>query len=117
MASSFIPILVLMGFALAVAAALLGLSALLGRKVRTRRKLSPYECGMPLLDRSRKRVSVKFFLIAMIFILFDVEIAFVYPWAVVLKSMGWPLLVEMLVFLATLAVGYAYIWKKGSLDW
>ena len=114
---SFVPILVLMGFAAAVAAGMLGLSALLGHKVRTRRKLSPYECGMPLLDRSRKRVSVKFFLIAMIFILFDVEIAFVYPWAVVLKSMGWPLLVEMLVFLATLAVGYAYIWKKGSLDW
>jgi NADH-quinone oxidoreductase subunit A len=106
-----------MGFSAAVGAGLLGLSSLLGRKVRTRRKLSPYECGMPLLDRSRKRLSVKFFLIAMIFIVFDVEIAFLYPWTLVLRSLGWPLFFEMLVFLATLGVGYAYIWKKGALDW
>jgi NADH:ubiquinone oxidoreductase subunit 3 (subunit A) len=116
-AFSFVPILVLMIFAAALAAFLLGLSSLLGHRVRTRRKLSPYECGMPLLDKSRKRISVKFFIVAMIFILFDVEIAFVYPWAIVLRTFGWPLFVEMLVFLATLAAGYAYIWKKGALDW
>lgn len=117
MASSFIPILVLMGFAALVAASLLILSALLGRQVRTRRKLSTYECGMPLLDESRKRISVKYSVVAMVFILFDVEIAFLYPWTVVFRSHGWGMFLEMIVFLATLAVGYAYIWKKGALDW
>ena len=117
MASSFIPILVLMGFAALVSAALLTLSAVLGRHVKTRRKLSPYECGMPLLDASRKRISVKYSVVAMVFILFDVEIAFIYPWALVFKEAGWPLFLEMIVFLATLAVGYAYVWKKGALDW
>ena len=113
----YLPILILMAFAAAVGAGLLTVSALLGRHVRTRRKLSTYECGMPLLDRSRKRISVKFAVVAMVFILFDVEIAFLYPWAVLFRSAGWPLFVEMLVFLATLGVGYAYIWKKGALDW
>jgi NADH:ubiquinone oxidoreductase subunit 3 (subunit A) len=116
-ASSFLPILVLMAFAAFVAAALLTLSAVLGRHVRTRRKLSTYECGMPLLDASRKRISVKYSVVAMVFILFDVEIAFLYPWAVVFRSSGWGMFLEMIVFLATLAVGYAYIWKKGALDW
>ena len=113
----YVPILILMGFAAVVGAALLTISALLGRHVRTRRKLSTYECGMPLLDKSRKRISVKFAVVAMVFILFDVEIAFVYPWAILFRSAGWPLFAEMIVFLATLGVGYAYIWKKGALDW
>jgi NADH-quinone oxidoreductase subunit A len=117
LALAFLPILILMGFAAFVAALLLTLSSLLGRHVRTRRKLSPYECGMPLLDRSRKRMSVKYFVIAMVFILFDVEIAFLYPWAVIFRSGGFPLFAEMLVFLATLAVGYAYLWKKGAFEW
>jgi len=113
----YVPILILMGFAAVVGTALLTISALLGRHVRTRRKLSTYECGMPLLDKSRKRISVKFAVVAMVFILFDVEIAFVYPWAILFRSAGWALFGEMLVFLATLGVGYAYIWKKGALDW
>lgn len=113
----YLPILILMAFAAVVGAVLLIASALLGRHVRTKRKLSPYECGMPLLDKSRKRISVKFAIVAMVFILFDVEIAFLYPWAVLFRSGGWPLFIEMLVFLATLAVGYAYLWKKGALDW
>jgi len=113
----YVPILILMGFAAVVGAALLTISALLGRHVRTRRKLSTYECGMPLLDKSRKRISVKFAVVAMVFILFDVEIAFVYPWSILVRSSGWGLFAEMILFLATLAVGYAYIWKKGALDW
>ena len=72
---------------------------------------------MPLLDASRKRISIQFFVIAMVFILFDVEIAFVYPWALVFRTGGTGLFVEMVVFLAVLAVGYAYIWKKGAFDW
>lgn len=106
-----------MAFGAGLTAAMLTLSSLLGRRVRTRRKLSTYECGMPLLDKSRKRMSVKFSVIAMIFILFDVEIAFLYPWAVIFRASGWGLFAEMILFLSTLAVGYAYVWKKGALDW
>src|SRR5262245_39918968 len=117
MPSSFLPILILLGLAAGMAATISALNALLGPKLRTVRKLQTYESGVQLLDASHKRMSIKFFVIAMIFILFDVEIAFVYPWALVFRSVGWPLFVEMIVFLAVLAVGYAYIWKKGAFDW
>jgi NADH:ubiquinone oxidoreductase subunit 3 (subunit A) len=117
MAQSYLPILILMFFAIAVAAGMLFLSAVLGPRLRTRRKLDTYESGMPLLDASRKRVSIQFFLIAMVFILFDVEIAFLYPWALVFRDGGMPLFVEMVVFLLVHAVGYAYLWKKRAFDW
>jgi NADH-quinone oxidoreductase subunit A len=117
MPESFIPILVLLVVAAGMAAAVLLLNALLAPKLRTRQKLEIYESGVPLVDASHKRISIKFFVIAMIFILFDVEIAFIYPWALVFRSAGWPLFLEMLAFMAILAVGYAYIWKKGAFDW
>jgi NADH-quinone oxidoreductase subunit A len=117
MPQSFLPILILLGLAFGMAAMILVLNALLGPKLRTARKLETYESGIPLLDSSHKRMSIKFFVIAMIFILFDVEIAFLYPWALVFRSGGLPFFVEMLVFLAVLAAGYAYIWKKGAFDW
>jgi len=114
---SFFPLLVALGLAAVMAGTILLLNSLLGPKLRTRRKLEIYESGVALLDSSHKRISIKFFVIAMLFILFDVEIAFIYPWALVFKEAGWPLFLEMLSFLAVLAVGYAYIWKKGALDW
>jgi NADH-quinone oxidoreductase subunit A len=117
MPQTFLPILILLGLAFGMAAMILVLNALLGPKLRTARKLETYESGVPLLDASHKRMSIKFFVIAMIFILFDVEIAFLYPWALVFRSGGLPFFVEMLVFLAVLAAGYAYIWKKGAFDW
>ncbi|HKF45049.1 MAG TPA: NADH-quinone oxidoreductase subunit A [Thermoanaerobaculia bacterium] len=117
MPESFLPILVLMVVAAGIAAVILLLSAVLGPRLRTRRKLDTYESGVPLVDVSRKRVSIRFFLVAMVFILFDVEIAFLYPWALVFRSGGPALFVEMVVFLAILAVGYAYLWKKGAFDW
>jgi len=117
MPESFIPILILLGVAAGMAVTILLLNSLLGPKLRTRKKLEVYESGVPLIDASHKRVSIKFFVIAMVFILFDVEIAFVYPWALVFRSAGWPLFVEMFAFLAVLLVGYAYIWKKGAFDW
>jgi len=117
MPETFFPILVLLGVAAVMAATILTLNFLLAPKLRTRQKSEVYESGVPLLDASRKRISIQFFVIAMIFILFDVEIAFVYPWALVFKAAGWPLFVEMFVFLAILIVGYAYIWKKGAFDW
>jgi len=117
MPQSFLPILILLGLALGMGAMILALNALLGPKLRTARKLETYESGVPLLDLSHKRMSIKFFVIAMIFILFDVEIAFLYPWALVFRSGGFPFFVEMLVFIAVLAAGYAYLWKKGAFDW
>ena len=114
---SFLPLLVVIGVAAVMGATILLLNKLLGPKLRTRRKLEIYESGVPLLDASHKRISIQFFVIAMIFILFDVEIAFIYPWALVFKEAGWPLFLEMLSFLAVLAVGYAYIWRKGAFDW
>lgn len=117
MPQSFIPILILIGLAAGVAGTIQILNTILGPKLRTRRKLEIYESGVALIDASHKRVSIKFFVIAMVFILFDVEIAFLYPWALVFKSAGWPLFVEMFAFLLVLGVGYAYIWKKGAFDW
>jgi NADH-quinone oxidoreductase subunit A len=117
MPQSFLPILILLGLAVGMAATILLLNSLLGPKLRSRRKLEIYESGVPLLDRAHKRISIQFFLIAMVFILFDVEIAFLYPFALVFRSAGWPLFVEMFSFLLILAVGYAYIWKKGAFDW
>ena len=117
MAESYLPILILMLFAIGIAGAMILLSAVLGPRLRTRRKLDTYESGMPLVDASRKRVSIQFFLIAMVFILFDVEIAFLYPWALVFRSGGVPLFVEMVVFLVVLGVGYAYLWKNRAFDW
>ena len=117
MPETFLPILVLLGVAAAMAAVILLLNAVVSPRLRTRQKAEVYESGVPLLDASHKRISIRFFVIAMIFILFDVEIAFIYPWALVFKAAGWPLFVEMLVFLAVLIVGYAYIWKKGAFDW
>jgi NADH-quinone oxidoreductase subunit A len=114
---AFLPILMMLVIAGIVAAALLALNWFLGRKAPSVRKNAPYESGMPLLDDNRKRISVKFFIVAMIFILFDVEAAFLYPWAVVYRQGGFPLFVEMLVFLAVLFLGYLYLWKKGAFDW
>ena len=114
---TFAPILIALGLAAGMAGTILLLNSLLGPRLRTRSKLETYESGVPLVDASHKRMSIQFFVIAMVFILFDVEIAFVYPWALVFKTAGWPLFVEMLVFFLILGVGYAYIWKKGAFDW
>ena len=101
----------------AVAAAILGLSAWVGVKRPSQAKLSPYECGSPPVGDARERFSVSFYLVAMLFILFDVEAVFLYPWAVVFKSLKWFGFVEMLLYIAVLLAGYVYVWKKGALDW
>jgi NADH-quinone oxidoreductase subunit A len=117
MPESFLPILILLGLAAGMAGFILLLNAVLGPRLRTRSKLETYESGIPLLDLSHKRISIRFFVTAMIFILFDVEIAFVYPWALAFRSAPGFLFLEMLAFLGVLAVGYVYIWKKGAFDW
>ncbi len=111
----YYPVLLALGVALVLGAALLGVSALAGKSRGGRVKRSTYESGMPLLDRSRKRLSVLFFLVAIDFIVFDVEAAFLYPWVLVLRDGGWPLFWAVMVFIGLILVGYVYIWKKGGL--
>lgn len=117
----FKPILILLLFSVVTAIFMIAVSAFLGPKRKKKSKLSVYECGaVPKQETARQRYSVKFFIIAMLFILFDIEIAFLYPWAVVYKkfiSSGSFILVEMAFFVAVLLVGYAYIWWKGALEW
>ncbi|MCC7123747.1 MAG: NADH-quinone oxidoreductase subunit A [Acidobacteria bacterium] len=92
-------------------------SNLLGPKNPTPEKEAAYECGMPPVGDARERQSVKFYLVAMIFLLFDIEVAFLYPWAMAMRTLGWVGLVQITVFFAILLVGYVYIWRKGVLDW
>ena len=99
------------------AGVMIGLSLLLGPKNPTPEKLAPYECGMPAVGDARERHSVKFYLVAMIFLLFDIEIAFLYPWAVALRDLGWAGFVQLVTFFLILSVGYVYVWRKGVLDW
>ncbi len=115
--AAFLPILLMLIVAVGLGAVMLLMNAMIGRKIRTKRKLAPYESGMPLLDENRKRISVKFFIVAMIFIVFDVEAAFLWPWAVVYRQGGWTVFWEMVLFLAVLLVGYIYLRKKGAFDW
>ena len=79
--------------------------------------MAPYECGMPPVGDARERQSVKFYLIAMIFLLFDIEIAFLGPWAMAMRQLAWPGFVQIVVFFLILVVGYIYVWRKGVLDW
>ena len=112
----YYPVLLMLGVAIVVGIAILGISQLLGKQVGGRVKGTPVESGVPLLDRSHKRISIAFFLVAIDFIVFDLEAAFLYPWALVLREQGWPLFWAVMVFVFLILVGYAYVWKKGGLD-
>ena len=111
--SIFLMALLGVGFA----AVSLVLSRLLGPRHPTPEKQAPYECGMPPVGDARDRQSVKFYLVAMIFLLFDIEVAFLYPWAMALRALGWPGLLQIVLFFLILLAGYVYIWRKGALDW
>ncbi len=122
MTYSYIPILIMLFIAATIAAVFLSLNWVVGRHQRNPSKLAPYESGVPLLDESRKRVNVRFYQIAMLFILFDIEAAFLYPWAVIYRDAtrgpaAWFIFGEMLLFILLLGVGFVYVWKKKALDW
>jgi NADH-quinone oxidoreductase subunit A len=93
------------------------LSSVLGPRKPTPEKMAPYECGMPAVGDARERQSVKFYLVAMIFLLFDIEVAFLYPWAMALRQLGWNGFVQVSLFVLLLLAGYVYVWRKGVLDW
>ena len=123
MAQQFLPVLVILLVAGAFAATLLGTAAVLGQRtrLRTAARAETYESGVPLLDRARKRISVKFYLVALVFVVLDVEVAFLYPWAVSYRDLvkGGSLVPmwDMLAFLGLLAIAYAYLWRRGVFDW
>jgi NADH-quinone oxidoreductase subunit A len=116
-AETWFPVLIQIVIAIAVAGAMIGLSALLGRRVRDPVKMMPYESGMQPVGNARERFSVKFYLVAMVFILFDIEAIFLYPWAVVYRELKLFAFFEMLLFVVLVLCGFFYIWKKGVLDW
>ncbi len=120
----YLPILLMFIVAAGFAVTNVLLSQFIGQRKRTRTKLMPYECGMDPVGTARERFSVKFYLIAMIFILFDIEVIFLVPWAVVFKTLAGPayglrtlVYAEMMIFIALLLAGYIYVVKKGAFDW
>ena len=120
MPDRFLPIVLQLSIAVLTAGAILLLSWLFGRRAAARgprTDLSPYECGIPPIDEGGKRFSVKFYLVAMLFILFDIEAAYLFPWATVFRQMGEPAFWMMAIFIGVLLLGYAYILRRGALDW
>ena len=113
----YFPVLLQALVAMALAAGLLTVSYLLGKRVKNRVKDMPYESGIVPTGDARQRFSVKFYLVGMLFILFDIEAIFLYPWAVVYRELLMPGFVEMLIFVILILSGFFYIWKKGALDW
>ena len=120
-AAGYLPILLFLGIALAISCvfvfAPIAVSRLTGAHKPTTEKLTEYECGFPAFEDSRSQFDVRFYLVAILFIIFDLEAAFLYPWAVSLKHIGITGWAAMMVFLAELVLGYVYAWKKGALEW
>jgi NADH-quinone oxidoreductase subunit A len=113
----FLPILIMIGLGVGFAAGSVVLSQFVGPRKPTPEKMAPYECGMPAVGDARERQSVKFYLVAMIFLLFDIEVAFLYPWAIAFRDLGMTGFVQVLTFFALLVTGYVYVWRKGAFDW
>ena len=113
----YLPILVFLGIAIVLGTALIALPLVIAPSKPDPEKLSSYECGFPAFEGSRSQFDVRFYLVAILFILFDLEIAFFFPWAITLKEIGWTGTIAGLLFLTILLVGFVYEWKKGALDW
>lgn len=115
--SSYLPIVVFIGISLVIGLALLTAPFLIAYKNPDPEKLSAYECGFNAFDDARMKFDIRFYLVAILFIIFDLEVAFLFPWAVSFGDIGWFGFWSMMVFLAILTVGFAYEWKKGALEW
>ena len=114
---SWLSILLMVVLGAGFAAFAIFASGILGPRRPSPEKSAPYECGMPPVGDARERHSVKFYLVAMIFLLFDIEVAFLYPWAMALRDLGPAGFLQVVLFIAILGAGYVYVWKKGALDW
>ncbi len=117
MLDNYFPILLFIMVGIAAGVAPMVLGRLLAPNRPDSEKLSPYECGFEAFEDARMKFDVRYYLVAILFILFDLEIAFLFPWAVVLQEIGWFGLMAMIVFLAILVIGFIYEWKKGALEW
>jgi NADH-quinone oxidoreductase subunit A len=117
MLAEYFPILLFIAVALAIGVAPMVLGKLLGPNRPDPEKLSPYECGFEAFEDARMKFDVRYYLVAILFILFDLEIAFLFPWAVVINDIGFAGFLAMMLFLAILTVGFAYEWMKGALEW
>ena len=117
MLGTYVPIILLILIALAFGLGSVVFSTLIGQKKYSKVKMAPYECGCEPIGTARDRFPIKFYMIAMLFILFDIEAVFLYPWAILYKKLGLFGLVEMGLFVVILFVGYIYVWKKGALEW
>jgi NADH-quinone oxidoreductase subunit A len=120
MLEPYVPILILILFVVANAILMIGISHVFSSYRRTPTKIAPYESGIPVLGDARERFSIRFYLVAMLFIIFDIETVFMIPWAVAFRQLAeisGVLIVEMFVFIAILGIGYIYIWKRGALQW
>lgn len=117
MLESYVPILILFGVSLANAIGMVVLSHLVSPLRPTPVKQEPYESGMVPLGDTRERFSVKFYMVAILFIVFDIETVLLFPWAVLMRSLGWEAFIAVLIFLVVLTVGLIYEWKKGALQW
>ena len=119
--SQYLPILIYLGIAFALSAAFvflpMGVARLTGAHNPTDEKMSEYECGFPAFEEPRSQFDVRFYLVAILFIVFDLEAAFLFPWSVSFLEMGWAAWITMMVFIAELVVGLVYAWKMGALDW
>ena len=119
--SQYLPILLFLGVAIAISSVFvflpMAVSRLTGTHQPNAEKLSEYECGFPAFEDPRSQFDVRFYLVAILFIVFDLEAAFLYPWAVSVFTLGWTAWFAMMIFIAELALGLVYAWKKGALDW
>lgn len=113
----YLPIAILLTLSVALAVVMIALGHLFGPRRPSPTKMAPYESGMTPIGPAVRRIPVRFYLVAVLFILFDIEVIFFLPWAVSLKRLGVFGLLEMIVFVAILLVGYVYVWKRGALDW
>ncbi|OGF16702.1 MAG: NADH-quinone oxidoreductase subunit A [Candidatus Eisenbacteria bacterium RBG_16_71_46] len=113
----YLPVLMFLAVAIAFAAGTIGLSSIIVPRRSNARKMSAYECGVEPVGNARARFSVKFYLVAVLFILFDIEAVFLYPWAVTFRQLGLVGLIEMMVFIVILLIGYLYLLKKRALEW
>lgn len=117
MLGEYLPILLFLIVATGIGIALLVIGWALGPKRPSAEKLSPYECGFEAFEDARTQFDVRYYLVAILFIIFDLEIAFLFPWAVVFQDIGAPAIAAMAVFLGILVIGFIYEWKKGALEW
>jgi len=115
--SEYIPVLIMLFLAAATAAGMIVATSMIGPKKKFADKMEPFECGESPIVSSKQRFSVKFYLVALFFVIFDIEAVFVYPWAVLFKDLGWFGFVEMMIFIFILTIGLIYVWRRGALEW